>query len=117
MHSTHHPASSSSSTRPLDGQQSGFYIYPHNSISAVTPQDGLSLGLFLDTLTLGKVLGGPGEFDPQKLVWIGRMNATATVMIHPTETAAQKGDAMSIRPGSGLYLVSWLLGLGVLLQS
>ena len=50
-------------------------------ITSVTAQDGLSLGLFLDTLTLGKVLGGPGEFDPQKLVWIGRMNATATVAL------------------------------------
>ncbi len=50
-------------------------------ISSVTPQDGLSLGLFLDTLTLGRVLGGPGDFDPNKLVWIGRMNATATVAV------------------------------------
>ncbi len=50
-------------------------------ITSVTAQDGLSLGMFLDTLTLGKVLGGPGEFDPQKLVWIGRMNATATVAL------------------------------------
>jgi tripartite-type tricarboxylate transporter receptor subunit TctC len=50
-------------------------------ITSVTAQDGLSLGLFLDTLTLGKVLGGPGDFDPNKLVWIGRMNATATVAL------------------------------------
>ena len=50
-------------------------------ITGVTAQDGLSLGMFLDTLTLGKVLGGPGDFDPQKLVWIGRLNATATVAL------------------------------------
>jgi tripartite-type tricarboxylate transporter receptor subunit TctC len=50
-------------------------------ITSVTAQDGLSLGLFLDTLTLGRVLGGPGDFDPNKLVWIGRMNATATVAL------------------------------------
>jgi hypothetical protein len=40
-------------------------------MTGITPQDGTSLGLFLDTLTLGKVLGGPGEFDPIKLTWIG----------------------------------------------
>lgn len=50
-------------------------------ITTATPQDGLSLGMFLDTLTLGKVLGGPGDFDPQKLQWIGRLNATATVAL------------------------------------
>ena len=50
-------------------------------ISTVTSQDGTSLGLFLDTLTLGKVLGGPGEFDPLKLTWIGRLVSTATVSV------------------------------------
>src|SRR5438132_1406004 len=39
-------------------------------MTAITPQDGTSLGLFLDTTTLGKMLGGPGDFDPVKLVWI-----------------------------------------------
>src|SRR3954466_8731020 len=29
-------------------------------MTTVTPQDGTSLGLFLDALTLGKVLGGAG---------------------------------------------------------
>src|SRR5260370_13826244 len=50
-------------------------------ITTITPQDGTSLGLFLDTLTLGKVLGGPGEFDPVKLTWIGRIVSTATVSV------------------------------------
>src|SRR5438552_15487009 len=50
-------------------------------MTTVTPQDGTSLGLFLDTTTLGKVLGGPGQFDPVKLVWIGRMVSTATVSV------------------------------------
>src|SRR5207248_229061 len=50
-------------------------------MSNITPQDGTSLGLFLDTTTLGKVLGGPGQFDPVKLVWIGRMVSTATVSV------------------------------------
>ena len=50
-------------------------------MTTVTAQDGTSLGLFLDALTLGKVLGGPGEFDPVKLTWIGRIVSTATVSI------------------------------------
>ena len=50
-------------------------------ISTITPQDGTSLGLFLDHTTLGKVLGGPGEFDPVKMVWIGRIVSTATVSV------------------------------------
>src|SRR5262249_2532468 len=44
-------------------------------------QDGTSLGLFLDHTTLGKVLGGAGEFDPVKMVWIGRIVSTATVSL------------------------------------
>src|SRR5215475_3671936 len=50
-------------------------------MTGITPQDGTSLGLFLDSLTLGKVLGGPGEFDPVKLTWIGRIVSTATVSV------------------------------------
>jgi tripartite-type tricarboxylate transporter receptor subunit TctC len=50
-------------------------------LSSVTSQDGTSLGVFIDALTLGKVLGGPGEFDPVKLVWIGRIVSTATVSV------------------------------------
>jgi tripartite-type tricarboxylate transporter receptor subunit TctC len=50
-------------------------------MTSVTSQDGTSLGLFLDALTLGKVLGGPGEFDPVKLTWIGRIVSTATVSV------------------------------------
>jgi tripartite-type tricarboxylate transporter receptor subunit TctC len=50
-------------------------------MTSITPQDGTSLGLFLDSMTLGKVLGGPGEFDPVKLTWIGRIVSTATVSV------------------------------------
>jgi len=50
-------------------------------MTTITPQDGTSLGLFLDTTTLGKVLGGPGDFDPVKLIWIGRIVSTATVSV------------------------------------
>src|SRR5437763_13099259 len=50
-------------------------------MTSITPQDGTSLGVFLDALTLGKVLGGPGEFDPVKLTWIGRIVSTATVSV------------------------------------
>jgi tripartite-type tricarboxylate transporter receptor subunit TctC len=63
-------------------------------ISTITPQDGTSLGLFLDTLTLGKVLGGPGEFDPIKLTWIGRIVSTATVaMVWHTSTVQSVAEA------------------------
>jgi tripartite-type tricarboxylate transporter receptor subunit TctC len=47
----------------------------------ITPQDGTSLGLFLDSLPLGKFLGGHGDFDPVKLTWIGRIVSTATVSL------------------------------------
>jgi tripartite-type tricarboxylate transporter receptor subunit TctC len=50
-------------------------------MTSITPQDGTSLGMFLDALTLGKVLGGQGDFDPVKLVWIGRIVSTATVSV------------------------------------
>ena len=50
-------------------------------MTSVTPQDGTSLGTFLDSMTLGKLLGGPGEFDPVKMVWIGRIVSTATVSV------------------------------------
>ncbi|HEY2229624.1 MAG TPA: hypothetical protein VGI22_18185 [Xanthobacteraceae bacterium] len=63
-------------------------------ITSITPQDGTSLGMFLDTLTLGKVLGGPGEFDPVKLTWIGRMVSTATVaMVWHTAPAQSVAEA------------------------
>src|SRR5438067_9721989 len=62
-------------------------------MTSVTPQDGTSLGVFLDALTLGKVLGGPGEFDPVKMVWIGRIVSTATVSVvwhtSPVQTIEQ----------------------------
>ncbi len=62
-------------------------------MTGITPQDGTSLGLFLDSLTLGKVLGGPGEFDPVKLTWIGRIVSTATVSVawhtSPVQTIEQ----------------------------
>src|SRR6267154_5909861 len=61
-------------------------------MTSVTPQDGTSLGVFIDALTLGKVLGGPGDFDPVKLVWIGRIVSTATVSVvwhtSPVQTIA-----------------------------
>ena len=62
-------------------------------MTTITSQDGTSLGLFLDTLTLGKVLGGPGEFDPVKLVWIGRIVSTATVSVVWHTSKAQSVEA------------------------
>jgi tripartite-type tricarboxylate transporter receptor subunit TctC len=62
-------------------------------MTSITPQDGATLGTFLDALTLGKVLGGPGDFDPIKLAWIGRIVSTATVSVvwhtSPVQTIEQ----------------------------
>jgi tripartite-type tricarboxylate transporter receptor subunit TctC len=58
-------------------------------ISNVTPQDGTSLGLFLDTITIGKLLGGPGEFDPVKMLWVGRIASTDSVAMVWHTAAAQ----------------------------
>src|SRR5215467_14765950 len=65
----------------IKNMEGGSGVKAASYISTITPQDGTSLGLFLDTLTLGKVLGGPGEFDPVKLTWIGRIVSTATVSV------------------------------------
>src|SRR5437588_10415359 len=64
----------------------------------ITPQDGTSLGLFLDTTTLGKVLGGPGQFDPVKLVWIGRIVSTATVSVVWHTAPVQSVEEAKHRP-------------------
>ena len=65
----------------IKNMEGGSGVKAASYITTITPQDGTSLGLFLDTLTLGKVLGGPGEFDPVKLTWIGRIVSTATVSV------------------------------------
>lgn len=48
-------------------------------LSNATAQDGLSLGMFLDTTILGKMLGGPGDFKPDALKWVGRIASTQSV--------------------------------------
>jgi tripartite-type tricarboxylate transporter receptor subunit TctC len=83
-------------------------------ISNATPQDGTSLGLFLDITTLGKVLGGPGEFDPVKMVWIGRIVSTASVaMVWHTAPAQSVEEAkrtpitMAVtQPGTSTSIIS-----------
>ena len=74
----HIPGNPSVVVRNMDG---GSGVRAAGYISSVTPQDGTSLGMFLDGLTLGKVLGGPGDFDPVKLMWIGRIVSTATLAV------------------------------------
>jgi tripartite-type tricarboxylate transporter receptor subunit TctC len=73
----------------IKNMEGGSGVKAAGYISTITPQDGTSLGLFLDTLTLGKVLGGPGEFDPVKLTWVGRIVSTATVAMVWHTSAAQ----------------------------
>jgi len=65
----------------LKSMLGGSGILASGHMSKITAQDGLTLGTFLDAITLGKVLGGPGEFDPVKMVWIGRIVTTATVSV------------------------------------
>src|SRR5438477_843599 len=78
----------------IKNMEGGSGVKAAGYITTVTPQDGTSLGLFLDTLTLGKVLGGPGEFDPVKLTWIGRIVSTATVaMVWHTSPAQSVEEA------------------------
>ena len=51
-------------------------------LTNVTPQDGGSVGMFLDSLTLGIVLrGGKQKFDPSKFVWIGRITSSISVAV------------------------------------
>src|SRR5580704_944519 len=78
----------------IKNMEGGSGVKAAGYISTVTSQDGTSLGLFLDTLTLGKVLGGPGEFDPVKLTWIGRIVSTATLaMVWHTSTVQSVAEA------------------------
>lgn len=48
-------------------------------ITNVTPQDGTSLGSFLDNLTLISMIRPGAKFEAGKLVWIGRVTPTTTV--------------------------------------
>jgi tripartite-type tricarboxylate transporter receptor subunit TctC len=82
----------------IKNMEGGSGVKAAGYMTSVTSQDGTSLGLFLDTLTLGKVLGGPGEFDPVKLVWIGRMVSTATVAMVWHAAAAQTIEEAKQRP-------------------
>jgi tripartite-type tricarboxylate transporter receptor subunit TctC len=77
----------------IKNMEGGSGVKAASYITGLTPQDGTSLGLFLDTLTLGKVLGGPGEFDPVKLTWIGRIVSTATVSVVWHTAAVQSVEA------------------------
>ena len=100
--SRHIPGNPAIAIKNMEG---GSGVKAASYISTVTSQDGTSLGLFLDTLTLGKVLGGPGEFDPLKLAWIGRIVSTATVSVvwhtspvQSIEAAKQnRDDARAVR--------------------
>src|SRR5258708_6650409 len=82
----------------IKNMEGGSGVRAAGYISTITPQDGTSLGLFLDTLTLGKVLGGPGEFDPVKLTWIGRIVSTATLAMVWHTAAVQSIEEAKQRP-------------------
>jgi tripartite-type tricarboxylate transporter receptor subunit TctC len=84
--SRHIPGQPAIVVKNMDG---GSGVRAAGYISSVTPQDGTSLGMFLDGLALGKVLGGPGDFDPVRLTWVGRIVSTATVAVVWRTAAAQ----------------------------
>jgi tripartite-type tricarboxylate transporter receptor subunit TctC len=83
-------------------------------ISNVTPQDGTALGLFLDTTTIGKVLGGPGDFDPARLQWIGRIASTDSVAmvwhtapVQTVDEARRTEIAMAVtQPGTSTSMIA-----------
>jgi tripartite-type tricarboxylate transporter receptor subunit TctC len=80
--------------RNMDG---GSGVRAASYITNATPQDGTSLGLFLDITSVGKLLGGPGDFDPVKMVWIGRVVSTASVaMVWHTAPAQTVEEAKRI---------------------
>jgi tripartite-type tricarboxylate transporter receptor subunit TctC len=89
----HIPGNPAIVVRNMDG---GSGVRAAGFMSGATAQDGTALGMFLDGLTLGKVLGGPGDFDPVKFVWIGRIVSTATVaVVWYTAPALSVEDAKS----------------------
>jgi tripartite-type tricarboxylate transporter receptor subunit TctC len=70
-------------------------------LAGAAAQDGTALGMFQDGLTLTKVLGGPGDFDPMKFAWIGRIVSTATFVLvwhtAPAQTIEEaKQQALSV---------------------
>jgi tripartite-type tricarboxylate transporter receptor subunit TctC len=87
--SRHIPGNPTVTVRNMEG---GSGVRAAAYISHVTAQDGTSLGLFLDTTTIGKLLGGPGDFDPAKLVWIGRIASTDSVAMVWHTAPAQTVD-------------------------
>jgi tripartite-type tricarboxylate transporter receptor subunit TctC len=73
--SRHIPGNPTVVVRNMEG---GVGVRAAAYITSATAQDGTSLGMFLDGLTMSKVLGGPGAFSPEKFAWVGRVVSTAT---------------------------------------
>ena len=109
--SRHLPGNPIVTIRNMDG---GSGVRAAHYITHVTPQDGTSLGLFLDTTTIGKILGGPGDFDPAKLVWIGRIASTDSVAMvwhtAPAQTVDEaKGTEITMavtQPGASTSMIA-----------
>jgi tripartite-type tricarboxylate transporter receptor subunit TctC len=76
--SRHIPGNPAVVVRNMEG---GVGVRAAAYLTGATAQDGTSLGMFLDGLTLSKVLGGPGAFSPEKFAWIGRIVSTATFTV------------------------------------
>jgi tripartite-type tricarboxylate transporter receptor subunit TctC len=87
--SRHIPGNPAVTIRNMEG---GSGVRAASYLTSVSAQDGTSLGLFLDTTTIGKLLGGPGEFDPAKFVWVGRIASTDSVAMVWHTAPAQTVD-------------------------
>ena len=109
--SRHIPGNPTVTVRNMEG---GSGVRAASYMTSITPQDGTSLGLFLDTTTIGKLLGGPGDFDPAKMVWIGRMVSTDTVAMvwhtakaQTVEEAKRTEIAIAItQPGTSSWMIA-----------
>jgi tripartite-type tricarboxylate transporter receptor subunit TctC len=109
--SRHIPGNPTVTVRNMEG---GSGVRAASYMTSVTPQDGTSLGLFLDTTTIGKLLGGPGDFDPIKLQWIGRMASTDSVAMvwhtapaQTVEEAKRTEIALAVtQPGTSTSLIA-----------
>ena len=88
--SRHIPGNPAVTVHNMDG---GVGVRAATYIANATAQDGTALGLFQDGMTLAKVMGGPGDFDPVKFAWIGRIVSTATFTLvwhtSPAQTIEQ----------------------------
>ena len=85
----------------VQNMEGGVGVRAASFLANASSQNGTTLGMFLDGLSLSKILGGPGAFDPVKFAWIGRIVSTATFTMvsssaNATSIAEAKGAEITI---------------------